>query len=168
MAKKCSHLGAVKPAGGGAVRMGDYSQQRVMKPVGNSVGSNRVTLLSACSTTASVFLVMAAYRMAAVALRMRARPLPATEMPTAAAWVQARFSGCDPTFHPSTTFESSLPAPPAINCFVLFCLQVHLSPGLPRQWAGMLRQHHAAVEGAQYRSRRSLEWSAQQCHLPLQ
>lgn len=77
-----------------------------------------MTLLSACSPTASVFLVMAAYRTAAAAWRMRALPLPATGTPTVAVWVQARFSGCGPTFHPlflvflASTSSNILPLPP--------------------------------------------------------
>lgn len=90
-----------------------------MQPVGigNSVG-NRVTLLYTCSPTASVFLVIVAYRTVAAAWRMRARPLPATGTPTAAAWVRARFSGCGLTFHPlflvffPSCTSNQLPPPP--------------------------------------------------------
>lgn len=78
------------------VSTGICIQHRGMQPVGDRVGE-RSTLVFACSPTASVFLVIVAYRMAAAVWRMLACPLPVTGMPIAAARVQARFSGCCPT-----------------------------------------------------------------------
>lgn len=89
-----------------------------VQSVGDSVG-NKVTLGFACSPTVSVFLVMAAYRTAAAAWRMHARPLPATGTPTAPTRVQARFSGCGPTVRllfPIFFATSNKQTPPPLPC----------------------------------------------------
>lgn len=158
--------GKVSDGLGSAASRRQYSQQEAVQPAGGSAAS-MVTQLSACSSTVSVFLVTAACRTAAAAWRMHARPLPATGTPTAAVLDQAGSGGCGPTSPPLV--QSSPPAPLGLNSTPSSSgLQVHLSPRLHGQRAGVLRQHRAAAERAQRRGRRSLERSAQQRHLPLQ